>query len=280
MDSSDEIRERYASEAKTYREDATIINFDAPTLFERFKSILDSFYPDHSKPLKVLDLGAGNGMLTELVYNEYKNATYTMLDFSSSMLESSKYIFEDNKLDINVNYVIANFVTDEFPDEKYDLIISSYALHHVRTEEDLKHVYECICNHLTESGLFLCIDNYLGETEEERINQIKVSLNNWEKSYNSLDKALEWGSILEGEDSPATIKTIISLIKTNESVTALLDKEQGTLATIYGLTKIDEKEVANKGLEELVTSWKEKHLYTTNKDEYLISNYKYSKYKE
>lgn len=279
MDTSDEIKSRYASEAKTYREDAIIINFDAKTLFNKFVNIIKTVYPDKETKLKVLDLGAGNGMLTELVYNEYKNAEFTMFDFSEGMLESAKYIFEDNMYDINVTYVTGNFITDDFPDEEYDLIISSYALHHVRTPEELKRVYAKISKHLKKTGIFLCLDNYLGETEEERIEQINISLNNWEKSYNSRTKALEWGSILEGEDSPATIKTIISLIKSTSS-TPLLISDKGTLATIYGLCKLDESEIESIGLSDLVKSWKNNKLYTDNVNEYLISNYQYSKYRE
>lgn len=46
MDTSDEIKSRYASEAKTYREDAIIINFDAKTLFNKFVNIIKTVYPD------------------------------------------------------------------------------------------------------------------------------------------------------------------------------------------------------------------------------------------
>lgn len=54
MDSSEEIKSRYASEAKTYREDALIINFDAPNLFKEFIKIIKTFYPDTKKNIKYL----------------------------------------------------------------------------------------------------------------------------------------------------------------------------------------------------------------------------------
>ena len=46
MDNKNEIRNSYASEAKTYRDDALIINFDATKLFEIFIDIINSFYPN------------------------------------------------------------------------------------------------------------------------------------------------------------------------------------------------------------------------------------------
>ena len=46
MDNKNEIRNRYASEAKTYRDDARIINFDATILFDIFIVIINSFYPN------------------------------------------------------------------------------------------------------------------------------------------------------------------------------------------------------------------------------------------
>lgn len=276
MDTSDEIRKRYASEAKTYREDALIINFDAPRLFESYLDILKKYYKDQDRKLRVLDLGAGNGMLTELVFSLYKNASYTMFDFSSGMLESSKYIFEENKMNIDVKRVVGNFITDEFPDSEYDLIISSYALHHIRTVEELRSVYEKINNHLSKQGLFLCLDNYLGKNIEERKEQLKISLKKWEESYNSREKALEWGSILEGEDSPATIKTIISLLSMMPSSTPLLYNLPGVMANIYGLSKLDEDELKKLDLDYLVKSWKDRNICTPDENEYLISNYKYS----
>lgn len=279
MDSSEEIKSRYASEAKTYREDALIINFDAPNLFKEFIKIIKTFYPDTKKKYKILDIGAGNGMLTELVFKDYKSSEYTMFDFSSSMLESSKYIFEEENLSINVNRVVGNFITDNLPKGKYDLIISSYALHHIRSTSELKKVYENIKASLTDTGLFICLDNYLGKTDEERKYQITTSLNKWSESYNSKDKALEWGTILETEDSPATIKTIISIIS-SINVLPLLTPAPGVLATIYGFTKLDESSVKLLKLEDLINSWKNSGLVTNDEREYLISNYQYTNEKE
>lgn len=218
-------------------------------------------------------------MLTELVFKDYKSSEYTMFDFSSSMLESSKYIFKEENLSINVNRVVGNFITDNLPKGKYDLIISSYALHHIRSTSELKKVYENIKASLTDTGLFICLDNYLGKTDEERKYQITTSLNKWSESYNSKDKALEWGTILETEDSPATIKTIISIIS-SINVLPLLTPAPGVLATIYGFTKLDESSVKLLKLEDLINSWKNSGLVTNDEREYLISNYQYTNEKE
>lgn len=277
MDSQDEIRDRYASEAKSYREDAIVINFDANRLFEEMSKILDAFYPNQDEELNVLDIGAGNGMLTELVYKKYKEANYTMLDFSKEMLDSSLICFKENNLNIKVKHIVSDFILDDFPNEKYDLIISSYALHHVRKVSDLEHVYKKIASHLKDNGLFICIDNYLGETKEDRLHQIEVALDKWEESYNSREKALEWGSILETEDSPATLKTIMSLLNRIEGGTPLLINEHGVLATIYGLTKIGEYKLKEINLDYLTNYKQDKNIIAEDETEYCIDNYKFSK---
>ena len=43
MDSSQEIINRYAKEAETYRRDAWLINFDAEMLFNEFKILLVNY---------------------------------------------------------------------------------------------------------------------------------------------------------------------------------------------------------------------------------------------
>ena len=111
-------------------------------LFNEFRRIIRKLFINNLENLKILDIGAGNGMLTELILSEFPNAIVTMLDLSAEMLESAQAIFETNKIPFDhINFVIKNFITDEFPNEKYDLIISSYALHHIREADDLKSVY-------------------------------------------------------------------------------------------------------------------------------------------
>lgn len=273
MDSSQEIRERYAKEAETYRQDAWLINFDAEELFSEFKRIVRQLFPNSLKELKILDVGAGNGMLTELILSEFPNSKVTMLDFSAEMLDSAQAIFEKNGVPLaNTQCSVKNFITDEFPNETYDLIISSYALHHIRNASDLKTVYLKIAKSLKADGTFLCLDNYLESDVSSRNNQVKVAFEKWAENYNSEEIAKEWANIIKSEDSPATIPLIISSLKdcnkNGINVVPFISSKKGILAFIYGMTKLNLEQLKDikldsfvdeiekyVGKEELITSY-------------------------
>lgn len=191
-------------------------------------------------------------MLTELILSELPNASITMLDFSREMLESSQVFFEMKNLPLaNINYMVKNFITDDFYNETYDLIISSYALHHIRNNEDLKNVYLKVANSLKEDGTFLCIDNYLETDDYQRNKQVKVALEKWTQNYNSKEKAKEWANIIRSEDTPATIPLIITLLEectTNMDITPFISPKRGVMAMIYGMTKLELDKIKKLGL--------------------------------
>ena len=254
MDTSNDIKERYAKEVLTYRRDAWLVNIDAEKLFDVFKIIIRKLFNNQDE-IKILDIGAGNGMLTEIVLSCFPSAKITMLDFSSEMLESAKMVFELNKINTkNIRYLVKNFITDDFPNEKYDLIVSSFALHHIRKAEDLKEVYLKIAKSLKENGTFICIDYYLEETEELRKKQTNDAFNKWTENFNSNKKAKEWANIIKTEDSPATISLIISTLNEckNGKIIPFLFPEKGILAIIYGMTKLDIKKLDELQLMEYV----------------------------
>lgn len=89
MDTSNDIKKRYAKEVFTYRRDTWLVNVDAERLFDVFKIIIRKLFNIQDE-IKILDIGAGNGMLTETVLSCFPNAKITMLDFSSEMLESAE----------------------------------------------------------------------------------------------------------------------------------------------------------------------------------------------
>lgn len=274
MDTSKEIRDRYSKEAETYRRDAWLINIDAPMLFEEFRNIVRKLYPDNTANLKILDIGAGNGMFTELILSELPNASVTMLDFSKEMLESAKTIFTVNNISLeNINFLVSNFITEELPNEKYDLVISSYALHHVRNREDLETVYLKIANVLKDNGSFICLDNYLGEDTSERDKQVTIAFDKWKENYNSKEIAKEWANILKTEDTPATIAMIVSSLNKCNNCLPFISSKVGVLAFIYGVTKVNLEKLKSTGLDELL---KDTNKYVGKEE--LIASYPFDKY--
>lgn len=273
MDSQEELKERYAEEAKVYRKEALQVNFDAQELFLQLLKILNIIFSNKEENINILDIGAGNGMLTELVFKEYPNAHFTMLDFSKEMLSSADSYFKENNVNFKVDYVVRDFIKDDFPNQKYDLVLSSYALHHIRKVEDLGNVYQKIANCLNDNGWFLCVDLFLGNTNLEIDEQVNIALKKWTESFHSISHAYEWGNILRGEDSPATLETIQGLLSSCEGrkIVPILNNKNGVMATIYGFTTKNNLNYEQE-LKEYLTFYKNKSNLIDN-IQYKIGNF-------
>ena len=58
---------------------------------------------------KILDLGAGTGILTELLYKQHPNSNITLVDLSTEMLNIAKNKFNDK----NFKYIEADYLTHD-----------------------------------------------------------------------------------------------------------------------------------------------------------------------
>ena len=108
---------------------------------------------------KILDLGAGTGILTELLYKQHPNSNITLVDLSTEMLNIAKNKFNDK----NFKYIEADYLTHDF-DKDYDIIVSSLSIHHI-TDEEKKVLYKRIYNFLRTGGVFINADQVCGATE-------------------------------------------------------------------------------------------------------------------
>jgi ubiquinone/menaquinone biosynthesis C-methylase UbiE len=101
---------------------------------------------------KVLDYGSGTGLLGYKAVKTSKEVCFC--DNSSGMLEqvqkkSDFYGYQ------NVKIIKTDFITDDLPDERYDLILSMLVLHHVENINLLLSKFNQILN---PGGMFCWID--------------------------------------------------------------------------------------------------------------------------
>lgn len=108
---------------------------------------------------KILDLGAGTGILTEYLYTQHPHSDYTLIDLSTEMLNIAKEKFKDD----DFKYIISNYLTYDFK-EKYDVIVSSLSIHHL-TDEEKKFLYKRIYDILLPGGIFINADQVRGATD-------------------------------------------------------------------------------------------------------------------
>ncbi|MBR3212895.1 MAG: class I SAM-dependent methyltransferase [Methanosphaera sp.] len=148
----------------------------------------------------ILDLGAGTGILTELLHQIHPRSRITLVDMSANMLDKAKNKF--NNID-NFTYIEDNYLTMDFKDN-YDIIISSLSIHHLNDKEKYT-LYRKIYQHLNNQGVFINADEVIAPTdtleklyvEKETTHLLKQDLTNDEKEEILYRRTL---------DTPSTLK--------------------------------------------------------------------------
>ena len=102
---------------------------------------------------KILDLGAGTGLLTQYVLNKYPKAQYTLVDIADEMLEMAR---ERYKSSHNILFKTVDY-RNELCGDNYDAIISALSIHHLDTHEKEK-LYRNIFDALKNGGVFINAD--------------------------------------------------------------------------------------------------------------------------
>jgi tRNA (cmo5U34)-methyltransferase len=144
---------------------------------------------------KILDLGAGTGIFSQFVLEKYPQADITLLDFSEQMLSVARERFKDIK---NISFQVADMMGFE-PQQKYDAVISSLAIHHL-SDEDKQKLFKKIHSILNDGGVFVNAEQVKGKTDyihsfytqrrHDRLDHSALSKESVEASYerNKLDK--------------------------------------------------------------------------------------------
>lgn len=159
---------------RTYDIDMDVMH---PLRHKMIEIILDIVPFNQEAALKVMDLGAGTGIFSARVLEKFPNARVTAVDGAEAMVD----IAADRlgPLVDRLNWVIADFrrlPAETVIADSYDLVISSYALHHLSAGEKLALLKQVVCA-LKTGGWFLNADIVVAEDEsiEQRMQQLRVA---------------------------------------------------------------------------------------------------------
>ncbi len=112
-------------------------------------------------PKKILDLGAGTGLLSMFYLQHFPMADYVLVDVAHEMLAVARKRFNGIP---NVQSLVADY-SQTLPEGNFDLIISALSIHHL--EEDQKQKLFCrIYEKLPKDGLFVNYDQFCADTPE------------------------------------------------------------------------------------------------------------------
>lgn len=153
------VKEHFEEEAKEF--DGTIVKL-IPKYSQMIDSMILTIPHDVSDEFNVLDLGTGTGNVSRAVKEKFKNTNIDCIDIADKMIEMAKIKLADYN---NIRYYTGDFNEFEFEDN-YDVIVSSLALHHIRTDDEKKEFYYKIYNSLKDGGIFINSDSVLGSNEK------------------------------------------------------------------------------------------------------------------
>jgi tRNA (cmo5U34)-methyltransferase len=195
------LKEKFSQGASSYdRQRKHVI----PCLEDLYRITSDLATVDNSQA-KILDLGAGTGLLTSYLHERYREGHFTLLDLSDEMLEVARArINKDSvKNDSNFSYIIGDYLKHDFGGT-FDIVVSSLSIHHLE-HHDKEFLYQKIYHHLNPGGVFINADQVLGPH----------SANEEEYQRNWMEK-IDLGSLSESEkkiimdrmelDNPASLQ--------------------------------------------------------------------------
>jgi tRNA (cmo5U34)-methyltransferase len=131
-----------------------------PCFDQFYGTVLELIPHPNDAEMRILDLGAGTGLLTALLAGAWPHAHFTLVDISEEMLARARTRFADEPE--RFTYQVLDYVVEPLVGE-YDVVVSALSLHHTAWTE-LPKVFAGVYAVLRPGGIFINADQVLGAT--------------------------------------------------------------------------------------------------------------------
>jgi tRNA (cmo5U34)-methyltransferase len=108
------------------------------------------------KPPRILDLGAGTGLLSSAILKRVGPMDLTLLDASAEMLVKA-----EQRLASCAPKILVRELTDDLPPRPFDGVVSALVIHHL-TDEAKRSLYARILKVLAPGGIFVNAEQVCG----------------------------------------------------------------------------------------------------------------------
>ncbi len=114
---------------------------------------------------RILDVGAGSGLMSQILLERYPAAQAVLVDYSEPMLEAARQQFEGKqaticKADLNA----ASWIESVRSHAPFDVVVSGYAIHHL-PDERKRALYSEIYELLVPGGIFVNVEHVASPTQ-------------------------------------------------------------------------------------------------------------------
>jgi tRNA (cmo5U34)-methyltransferase len=118
-----------ADQAKTYLSSADVVIVERERTVRLLGDIV-GYHFGSGRALQVLDLGGGDGIITEHLQRRYPGHSFTLLDGSAEMLEGARQRLAGRAVTF-IQQTFEEYCEAPPADQTYDLVLSANALHHL-----------------------------------------------------------------------------------------------------------------------------------------------------
>jgi tRNA (cmo5U34)-methyltransferase len=143
------------AQANTYVSTADVIIVERRRTMKLLADIFRYHFGEQTG-LRVLDLGGGDGVITEYLRERYPDNTFTLLDGAADMLEKARQRLGDQDV-VFIQQTFEEYLDAPPEDQKYDFIFSSNAIHHLDFLSKSR-LYAKLFRELAFGGAFVNID--------------------------------------------------------------------------------------------------------------------------
>ena len=143
--------------------------------FAGYKKVLGTVYEKVRKqnPKNILDIGFGTGILAKKLYDDGYNIYG--IDFSNEMLKKAKQKMPNAEL---LHFDFTDGLPKEFEQKKFDVILSTYAIHHIDDEAKKSYILKLLKS-LNPKGI-LIFGDVAFETEKDMEAARKKDYEKWD----------------------------------------------------------------------------------------------------
>ena len=133
-----------------------------PCFDDFYSTVLDLIPCERDAACRILDLGAGTGLLAALIAQAFPRAHLTLVDISDAMLDQARQRFTAEPT--RFHFRALDFSREPLPGE-YEVVVSALSIHHV--DNLAKQVlFQEVYDVLLGDGVFVNADQVLGATPE------------------------------------------------------------------------------------------------------------------
>lgn len=140
-----------------------------PCFEDYYKNTTKFIVSNIAEPKRVLDLGAGTGLLSYVWYRHFPASEYVLVDIADDMLQVARKRFAG--ID-HVSYLVTDY-SRELPAQDFDVIVSALSIHHLENV-DKGTLFDRIYDKLPEGGLFVNYDQFCAG---------RADMDNWFDTY-------------------------------------------------------------------------------------------------